>query len=217
MAVALIPVKELDQAKERLSPVLDADQRRALALAMFRDVLRAALECPALERVAVVSRDADVLSEAVHAGAEGLAEPGGLNEALTSACRAVAKRGAERLLVLAADIPLATPDAIGAVLAADADVTVVASSDGGTNALAAPPGAIPFLFGKDSARRHLQAARTIGLRALALDVPELALDIDTPDHLERLAVMKTGEEGVGRYTAIALGELGLAVAPVPES
>ena len=46
---ALIPVKELSQAKARLAPVLDAAARRELALALFRDVLAAALACRALK------------------------------------------------------------------------------------------------------------------------------------------------------------------------
>ena len=187
---ALIPVKELSQAKARLAPVLDAAGRRKLALALFRDVLAAALACPALDGVAVVSRDADVLSIAVEAGAQGLPERGDLNEALTSAAEKLRARGVDRLVVLAADLPLVTAEDIQAVAEADADVVVVPSTDGGTNALAlpgeGPPGAIAFQFGPDSAQRHLRAAREAGLRTLLLDLPGLGLDIDTPSDLERL-------------------------------
>ena len=38
---AVVPVKELDRAKERLAPVLPPEQRRALMLAMLEDVLTA--------------------------------------------------------------------------------------------------------------------------------------------------------------------------------
>ncbi len=65
MRIALIPVKELSQAKARLAPVLDGERRRELALALYRDVLAAALACPALDGVAVVSRDRDALALAV--------------------------------------------------------------------------------------------------------------------------------------------------------
>ena len=101
MRIALIPVKELSQAKARLAPVLDGERRRELALALYRDVLAAALACPALDGVAVVSRDRDALTLAVEAGAEGLPEPGGLNEALTSASQTMPKRGVHPLVVLA--------------------------------------------------------------------------------------------------------------------
>ena len=183
---ALIPVKELSQAKARLAPVLDAAGRRKLALALFRDVLAAALACPAIDGVAVVSRDGDILSIAVEAGAQGLPERGDLNEALTSAAEKLRARGVDRLVVLAADLPLVTAEDIQAVAEAEADVVVVPSTDGGTNALALRPGAIAFQFGPKSAQRHLKAAREAGLRTLLLDLPGLGLDIDTPSDLERL-------------------------------
>ena len=197
MRIALIPVKELSQAKARLAPVLDGDRRRELALALYRDVLAAALACPALDGVAVVSRDRDALTLAVEAGAEGLPEPGGLNEALTSASQTMAERGVDRLVVLAADLPLATPDDIATIALADADVALVPSEDGGTNALALSPGAIAFRFGPDSARRHLAAADAADLRSLRLELPTLALDIDTPDDLARL---RETDRAIGRNT-----------------
>ena len=197
MRIALIPVKELSQAKARLAPVLDGERRRELALALYRDVLAAALACPALDGVAVVSRDREALTIAVEAGAEGLPEPGGLNEALTSASQTMAERGIDRLIVLAADLPLATPDDIATIAQADADVALVPSEDGGTNALALAPGAIAFRFGPDSARRHLAAADAADLRSLRLELPTLALDIDTPDDLARLGET---ERAIGRNT-----------------
>jgi 2-phospho-L-lactate guanylyltransferase len=207
-AVALIPVKELSFAKERLSPVLEADERQYLSLAMFFDVLYAALNCLSIESVSVVTRDANVAHLARDAGAQALEEPGDLNGALTSAARSVARARATRLLVLGADIPLATSDAMAAVLVADADVVVVPARDGGTNALAIPPDAIPFLFGEDSARRHLDAARGAGLQTASLHIPELQLDIDTPADLDRLAAALPRDNGAARTTE-ALRELGL--------
>ena len=196
--IALIPMKELSQAKARLAPVLDDDARRELALAMFLDVLEAALACTALDGVVVVTRDAEVLSLARERGAEGMAESGGLNEALSSAVEKLRARGVETVVVLAADLPLANSDAIAAVAQAEADVAVVPSQDGGTNALALPPGAIAFGFGPDSARRHQAAAEDAGLRTLRLDLPALAFDIDTPEDFARLRDIVERSEAVGQ-------------------
>jgi 2-phospho-L-lactate guanylyltransferase len=212
----LIPVKELPRAKARLAPVLDDVGRRELALALFHDVLAAALACPALDGVAVVTRDDDVLSVTAEAGAEGLPEPGGLNEALASASQALAQRGADRLVVLAADLPLVQSDDVATVTQADADVVVVPSGDGGTNALALPSGGIAFRFGPESARRHLAAAREAGLRSLRLDLPALALDIDTPDDLARLRAAVEAGRAVGRNTLATLVRLGLVAESVRE-
>lgn len=211
MRFGLIPVKELAQAKARLAPVLDDAARRRLALALFRDVLAAALACAALDAVAVVTRDEEVLTLAREAGAEGLAEPGVLNEALTSAAETLARRDGDRLVVLAADLPLATSDDIAAVAQARADIAVAPSRDGGTNALALPlpVGAGAFRFGVDSARRHLAGAEEAGLRSLRLDLPNLAFDLDTPEDLAELRRIATEGRPVGRQTLTTLTQLGL--------
>jgi 2-phospho-L-lactate guanylyltransferase len=211
VTVALIPVKDLALAKARLSPVLDAAGRRALALAMFRDVLEAALGCDAIEGVAVVSRDAEVLDEARAAGAEAMPEPGGLNEALTSAAKKLAKRGVERILVLAADLP--TMDASDletiTVLEARVDVALAVVRDGGTGAIWLAPGAIEFAYGAESAERHINAAEREGLSWSEVKVPTLAFDIDTPEDLQDLVFHVEAGRAIGAHTRAALESLGL--------
>jgi 2-phospho-L-lactate guanylyltransferase len=214
MRLALIPVKELSHAKARLAPALDSAARRELAGALFRDVLAAALGCSELDGVIAVTRDAGLLSIARASGAEGLPEAGSLNEALTSAADHAARRSAARLVVLAADLPLATDGEIAAVISADADVALVPSGDGGTNALALAPGAIRFLFGPQSAQRHLDAARAAGLRGALLHLPGLALDIDMPADIERLCAVIDAGEAVGEYTLAELERSGLVTPPV---
>jgi 2-phospho-L-lactate guanylyltransferase len=204
---ALIPVKELDKAKARLAVVLDHAARRDLALAMFRDVLAAAQGCAALDGVCVVSTDREVLDVAAQACAEGMAEPGDLNEALASAAEKLRARGVERIAVLAADLPLADAGSIAALLDVGTDVAVARAHDRGTGALALPPGAIAFRFGPDSARRHAEAASEAGLRCTTVDLPALALDIDTPADLDRL---RAEGGAIGAHTRAALERMGLA-------
>ena len=52
---AVVPVKELDRAKERLAAVLPPERRRALMLAMLEDVLTALAATPGLDGLAVVT------------------------------------------------------------------------------------------------------------------------------------------------------------------
>src|SRR5260221_6792480 len=70
----VIPVKLLAQAKSRLSGLADAD-REAMALAMAADTVSAAVACPAVADVVVVSDDPAVRAEAESAGAEVIADP----------------------------------------------------------------------------------------------------------------------------------------------
>ena len=74
MIVCAVPVKDLAAAKQRLVPALGPQARRALARAMLRDVLTA-LGAARLDRVWVVTRDAEVAAAAGALGAEPLAPP----------------------------------------------------------------------------------------------------------------------------------------------
>jgi len=209
--IALVPVKELARAKERLRPVLADDARQSLVLAMLGDVIETALTSGALDIVAVVSRDASVLSLAEAAGATAIDEPkgGGLNAALNTARRRFPE--ARELIVLPADLPLALPQEVWQlVLAAAATspaLVLVASDNGGTNALAlSPPGLIAFRFGPGSALRHAEEARRLGVRPLRLSLPSLRLDVDTPADL---ALVETLRERCRPRTAAALDLLRL--------
>jgi 2-phospho-L-lactate guanylyltransferase (CobY/MobA/RfbA family) len=58
---ALVPVRSISGAKNRLASRLDEAQREQLALAMLEDMLAALGACPTLDRVVVVSADAGLL------------------------------------------------------------------------------------------------------------------------------------------------------------
>jgi 2-phospho-L-lactate/phosphoenolpyruvate guanylyltransferase len=186
MPVPLVPVKALAEAKGRLAPALGPLQRRLLAIAMFEDVVAALQAVPALAAPVVVSPDREVWRRAGAMGCRVVEEPpgaGDLNAALTAAAASVAN-GAP-LLVVAADLPLASPAGLERVLAAArAPVAVVPSADGGgTNALAwRDPASFAPSFGPDSAARHLAVPG-----AVRVEEPGLSLDVDTLEDLAAVA------------------------------
>ncbi|HKI73772.1 MAG TPA: hypothetical protein VJ998_03980, partial [Pseudomonadales bacterium] len=73
--VAVIPVKQLANAKQRLSGLLSAERRRDLFRAMLSDVLEATTSCDRIDRVIVVTDDAEVATIAREFGAEVRPEP----------------------------------------------------------------------------------------------------------------------------------------------
>jgi 2-phospho-L-lactate/phosphoenolpyruvate guanylyltransferase len=186
MPVPLVPVKALAEAKGRLAPTVGPLQRRLLAIAMFEDVIAALQAVPGLAAPVVVSPDREVWRRADAMGCRVVEEPpgaGDLNRSLTSAA-AVAGDNAV-LLVVAADLPLASAAGLERVLAAaEAPVAVVPSHDGGgTNVLAwRDPGSFAPSFGPDSAARHLAVPG-----AVRVDEPGLSLDVDTAADLELVA------------------------------
>jgi 2-phospho-L-lactate/phosphoenolpyruvate guanylyltransferase len=185
MPVPLVPLKALAEAKGRLAPAVGPLQRRLLAIAMFEDVIAALQAVPALAAPVVVSPDREVWRRADAMGCRVVEEPpgpGDLNGALAAA--AAAAGDGEELLVVAADLPLASAAGLERVLAAaEAPVAVVPSADGGgTNVLAwRDPATFAPSFGADSAARHLAVPG-----AVRVDDPELSLDVDTVEDL-RLA------------------------------
>ncbi len=189
---AVVPVKDLERAKRRLAGALDPAARHGLSLAMLADVLDALAATPGLDGIAVVSRDADVAALARRRGRRVIPETGaGLDAAVAQAANVLSAEGCARLLVMPADLPLAAPEEIAAVLAALAEapgLALVPDRHGvGTNALAcAPPDAIAPSFGAGSFARHLEAARNAGIPATVLRLPGLGLDIDTPEDLRAL-------------------------------
>src|SRR5918999_814940 len=68
MRYALVPVKDLPQAKARLSPLLSPAERHALAAAMLDDVLEALRHVSTLDRIALVTTDAYALALAARWG-----------------------------------------------------------------------------------------------------------------------------------------------------
>lgn len=192
---AVIPVKPLRGALRRLTPALDAPVRRALQVAMLTDVLGACAGADDLAGVLVVTSDPDAatLAERI-AGARVVPDhepPRGMNAAVVRGLAAVAELGAEGALVLTADLPLARPDDVAAILGhplAGPSALLVPSADGtGTNAmLLRPPAGLRPRLGPDSFARHSAEAVRRGLALDRLERPRLALDIDTPADLVML-------------------------------
>jgi 2-phospho-L-lactate guanylyltransferase len=164
--VPTIVVPYRGDAKRRLSSPV----RAAAAVAMLGDVVEAASR---LGHVLVVTDDPAV----VPAGAAHVADPGrGLGPAVAVALARVEGRA----LVLNADLPCATSESIREL--ASAELALVEARDGTTNALSLRSAAdFAPLFGPGSAARFRAHAPFA-----TLSLPELELDVDTDEDLERL-------------------------------
>ena len=188
---AVVPVKNLGDAKQRLAGVLGPSVRTALFRAMLEDVLQALSDVVSLAGIVLVTRDPEAMTLAERYGAKCLieSENRGHTAAVAFAAKVLAQRGAGALLQVPGDIPRATSEEIEAVIAAHAPapaVTIAPSRDyRGSNAvLCSPPDVFPFRFGDDSFHPHLAAARAIGIEPTVVECAGIGLDIDTPDDLE---------------------------------
>jgi 2-phospho-L-lactate/phosphoenolpyruvate guanylyltransferase len=184
---AVMPVKELEGAKQRLSSCLSPEERRALATAMLEDVLDAVSAVRELAGVLVVTVDPAATSLASRYGArivtEGARE--GHTGAVTAAARVLVREGRAGMMTMPGDIPRLSSEEIAATLAvhrrAPSFTIVPAHDDLGSNAIVcSPPDAVPLRFGEDSFYPHLDAARARGIDPLIVRQPGIAMDIDNP-------------------------------------
>ena len=192
--VAVVPVRGLPAGKRRLAALLDTDERNSLVRAMLDDVVAALVAAESVDRVVIASRDAAARDEAARLGVEFLDQTDlrlGYNRAVAFAQDAFAAMDA--LLVVPADVPLITPDAVDLMVSTAPDgpaVVVAPAYNGGTNGLfLRPPDVIMPQFGPSSARAHEQSAAAAGeagvpFRAARIDV--WAFDLDTPADLRWL-------------------------------
>ena len=188
----LVPIKNLDGAKQRLSPVLELEERRALAAAMMEDVLEALASWGARPPVAVVTSDSHATALARHYSFDVIADSDTRSEtdAIEHATREAMERGWTSTLVIPADIPLITADEVQTIVAsapAEGTVLVPAADGRGTNAvLRSPASLFPLRFGNDSFLPHRRAAVDTGRPVVILELPGIALDVDRPDDLDEL-------------------------------
>jgi 2-phospho-L-lactate/phosphoenolpyruvate guanylyltransferase len=194
----LVPVKNLVNAKQRLSAALDPEARQELAQAMCEDVLDTLARWQRRPAVMVVTSDSFVSGLGERLGFEIVADDLNLGETgaiemATALCR---ERGIEYTLVIPADIPLIDSNELDQILKsapAAGSVLVTDSAGRGTNAaLRAPCDLFPLRFGNDSFRPHLAAAKATGLPCVVLELPGIAMDVDRPEDLQTLAAA-TGE------------------------
>ena len=197
----LIPVNGLDRAKGRLAGILNDDERAMLSLITLETVLHAA------GQDAIVLTPDERVAEAARPHARILAEDpkaAGLNGQLEAALAALrAESNPDCVLILHADLPLASPAAIGSLgdMSTPGSIVAVESFDGGTNAmLMRPPGKFRLAYGPGSFEKHREAAHDAGMRVHVNENRELRLDLDTPDDLRELLRAPRGRQGAaGRY------------------
>jgi 2-phospho-L-lactate guanylyltransferase len=214
VAQALVPLKDLVQAKSRLGGLLRPSERRALAQAMVEDVLAVLASHAEIVRVTLVSDDPGAAMLAARYGIDCWTERSlgcsGLNTVVGRASeRLLASAVDDTLVVLHGDLPLLSAEDISCVLQTrQATGGLVIGCDRqrrGTNLLAFASGQLPrFCFGVDSCARHLAAAGEAGVSAQVLQRSGIALDIDEPGDLAVLMGALDGD-GAGQTCELLLG------------
>jgi 2-phospho-L-lactate/phosphoenolpyruvate guanylyltransferase len=179
--LAIVPVKRGDGAKSRLAPLLTPAERAQLVDEMLERVLAACREARSITRTLLVTpapgaakKDVDVLVD------------GGTGHADAVALALADPRTAAGALVVMADCPLVTAEALDELASAARPLSLAPAGDGGVNALAlADPHIFAPAFGT-SAAEMIAAAQTAGLDPAVVVDSRLERDVDRPEDLARV-------------------------------
>ncbi len=192
----LVPVKNLSAAKQRLASLLDQPSRTELAQAMLHDVLSALAawndKNKARPDVAIVTSDPFAIELARQYEFEVIPDPANPGEtgAIEMATQICVERGVANTLVIPADIPLMQSWELAEILKqapAEGCVLVPAADGRGTNAAYRSPAALfPLRFGNDSFKPHHAAAHATGKPCVVLQLPGIAVDVDSPEDIQHL-------------------------------
>jgi 2-phospho-L-lactate guanylyltransferase len=216
--LAILPIKRFDEAKQRLEEGVRPLPRRALAEAMFADVLVALRRSGGVDEILVVTADKGAQQMAGSHGAHVLDDDGGgHNPAASLGIDYALQHGFDTVVLVPGDCPALDPAELDALIADgeanraddEPDAVIVPDRHGtGTNALLlTPPDAMTPAFGPGSRDRHVANAYAEGATPEVVEVPTLALDVDTPDDLAALEALLSSTRGGSAHTRGMLSQL----------
>lgn len=222
---AIIPFKK-ERAKSRLGGVLGGKEREEFAVRMLGDVLVALSESE-IEEVEIISTcSEEQIKEDLKLGLKlnleleselkpnsnlklSVREDGrGLNEVLNEEI----KDEKEPVLIIMADVPLATSESIDEIISREEDVVITPGREGGTNALFLRK---PYKFAVSyygiSCLKHIETARRRDLSYAIHDSFFISTDIDEVDDLIELLIHGRGRGRSRSFSAEYLREIGVSI------
>jgi len=191
---AILPVKRFENAKTRLSSILDIDDRILLSSLMLEDTVKILSSVSSLTQVVIVSADRRAEEMATKLGATFLGEENekGVNSAVALADLYSIREAAEATVVIPQDLPLLDPIEVSKAcqLAENESRCVVICPslryDGTNMLLRKPPTVIATFYDNDSYNMHVRAALKLGIPVKGLFSKSIMYDIDTPEDAQQL-------------------------------
>src|SRR5438445_2224367 len=194
MRALLLPIKDLRNAKKRLTNVLTSEERFSLAEAMLADTIHAVRGVRCAEKIFVVTNYEPAMQLAEENGWEILREEQQISEShsVDAASKLCEQDGVSGLLRVPLDLPLVQSSDIDELLDVECQapsLVIVPSRDGtGTNAiLRTPPTLFPSHFGTGSFAKHLAEAEHADAQILIRRNARLEMDVDDEADLRVLA------------------------------
>ena len=196
---AIVPVKRFENAKTRLSSVLDAHDRIHLSFLMLEDTLRILSMSHLLTKVIIVSPDKRAEELAIKHRAYFVREEkgNGVNSAVVLADRYCINEAADATIIIPNDLPLLEECDISKaqeLAQKESHCIVICPShryDGTNMLLRKPPSVIATFYDSDSYNMHVKAAASLGIPIKYFLSKSLMYDIDSPEDVFRLIKEET--------------------------
>ena len=183
MVWAVLPLKNFVDAKQRLSRILDGEERYKLFQMMVEDVLDVLIDHPGIEQIVIVSDDPGAAMLAERYGALCWSEKRLLDEAkvilsaidpgrsvlsvvVDAAAAKLASQSIDSMMVVHGDLPLLSSAELDRLLALHAKVNGSAvtiahdvDKDGSNCVVVSPPNIISFQYGNGSYNKHCKIGK----------------------------------------------------------
>lgn len=203
---ALLPIKTLAAAKQRLSSLLTPPQRQGLFTAMLEDVIAVLSRQPEISGITLVSNDPYVAQLAQRYNLELMPEAQlnarGLNAVVQAAVSALARRKIHDVMVVHGDLPMLDRGALSKLIGrhdreGDRRLTLAPDRhrEGSNCLLATPASAFTFHYGADSYNLHLEQAAKSNFSSQVVVHQSTGCDIDYPEDLVYLLAHSSASQG----------------------
>jgi 2-phospho-L-lactate guanylyltransferase len=193
---AVLPIKDLNSAKGRLSAAFPPAFRRDLMIAMVEDVLSALAGAERLQEIVVVTIDplAEAIGRRWGARISHRSATQGHTAAVMGGAALILEEGVGGMLALPGDVPGVTAAEVDRLIeehhlslhrGGSRAFTIAPAHDrkGSNGIVVTPPDLVPLSYGDDSYLPHLHRARDAGVSPTIVELEGLALDIDHPHDL----------------------------------
>ena len=193
--IAIIPVKDFQKGKSRLSGVLKEKLRIKIQRWMLKKVLLSVTRCKMIDHTVVISDSLEVLKIANQFKTEGIrSNSHDLNKDLKKGLECAKMRNAKSILIIPSDLPLLEKNTVNKIIERGiklSSVVITPSADGGTNCLFFLSENAPVLsFGKNSFKKHWDGYMEKNIDIDSYENENLSFDLDTPDNLKKLIEYK---------------------------
>ena len=188
---AIVPFKPVNP-KTRLSCVLSQNERETFAEQMLSDIINVLLEAGCTPTI-LSTHPCEFHDPEDFRETKVLVDSSGLNDALNSLLETIR----EPVIIIMADLPLVTVEAVKLLMDSPYDVVIAPGRGGGTNALLIrDPSLFRVNYYGASYMKHRRIALEQGLSVGVVDSFRLFTDVDEKEDLVELLIHGTGRSRV---------------------